>query len=64
MADIENAILNAYFWETHKDEMKQVKYKYCIYGDSLGGNPIVVMGKILNFDDEVFFVITAYVRRK
>ena len=64
MADIENANLNAYFCEKQKDEMKQAKYKYCIYGDSLSGNPIVVVGKIMSIDEEMFFVITAYVRRK
>jgi hypothetical protein len=62
--DVENAILNAYFCEKQKDEMKQAIYKYCIYGDSLSGKPIVVMGKIMSIDEEEFFVITAYVRRK
>jgi len=63
IADVEHAILNAYYCEKQKDELKQAKYKYCIYGNSLEGRPIVVIGKIISINEEVFFVITAYLRR-
>lgn len=63
VADVENAILNAYYCEKRKDELRQARYKYCIYGHSIKGESIVVVGKIINFEEHVFFVITAYVRR-
>lgn len=63
VADVENAILNAFYCEKQKDALKQAKYKYCIYGPSVTGDPIVVVGKIITIEENVFFVITAYVRR-
>jgi len=63
IADVENAIFNAYYCERQKDELKQAKYKYCIYGNSVKGDPIIVVGKVVTIEEEVFFVITAYVRR-
>lgn len=61
--DAEHAILNAYYCEKQRDELRQARYKYIIYGDSLAGSPIAVVGKVVTLEERVFFIITAYFLR-
>lgn len=64
VADVENILINGYYYEKEKDETKQTKYKYIVHGDTMSGFPAIVVGKIVRFEAENVFVITAFLRRK
>ena len=54
---------SAYFVQKQKDEKIQSKYKWIIYGESLAGQPMRVVGKIIIIEKKKFFIITAFLER-